>query len=72
MAEASKDHPFPSRAGILASDQRVKFGQFETGTWKSKKRQLIPGKKGLQDPYSGNLAQPSQSTVMVVMRRKEK
>lgn len=45
MAEASKDHPFPSMAGTLASDQRVKSGQFETGTWKSKNRQLIPGKK---------------------------
>ena len=67
MAEASKDHPFPSMAGTLASDQRVKSEQFETGTWKSKNRQLIPGKKGLQDPYSGNLEQPWQSAVTVVI-----
>ena len=64
MAEASKDHPFPNTAGILASDQRAKFEQFETGTWKGKNRQLIPGKKWLQDPYSGNLGQPWQSAVM--------
>lgn len=37
-------------AGIPASDPPVKFGQFGTGTWKRKKRQVIHRKKFLEDP----------------------
>ena len=52
MAEASKDHPFPNTADIPASDPQAEFGQSGTGTWKSRKRQLIHGKKLLEDPGS--------------------
>lgn len=48
-AEASKRHPFPSMADILASDQQVKSGQFATGTWKSNNRKLIHGRKAPED-----------------------
>lgn len=52
MAEASKDHPFPNMVDILASDPQVRFEQFGTDTWKSRKRQLIHRKKFLEDPNS--------------------
>lgn len=53
MAEAWKDHPFPNTADILASDPQVKFGQFVTGTWKSKNRQLIHQRKSWKNQTRG-------------------